>query len=125
MPTEREYDLILLGATGYTGKLTAQYISKSLPPDLKWAIAGRNKEKLEELCQSLSQSVGLWMPLFQLPLQYLMLCLDILVIKLKESELDSLAKRTRLVISSVGPFQLYGSGTFAACARNGTHYLDW
>ncbi|BCS27938.1 saccharopine dehydrogenase family protein [Aspergillus puulaauensis] len=112
MSTEREYDLILLGATGYTGKLTAQYISKSLPPNLKWAIAGRNKQKLEELGQSLAalcpsrQSV------------------DTLVIKLNESELDSLAKRTRLVISTVGPFQLYGSGTFAACARNGTHYLD-
>lgn len=75
MSTEREYDLILLGATGYTGKLTAQYISKSLPPNLKWAIAGRNKQKLEELGQSLAplcpsrQSVGLWMPLFQLPVQ--------------------------------------------------------
>lgn len=55
MSTQREYDLILLGATGYTGKLTAQYIFKSLPLDLKWAIAGRNKQKLEELVQSLEE----------------------------------------------------------------------
>lgn len=53
MSTQREYDLILLGATGYTGKLTAQYIFKSLPVDLKWAIAGRNKQKLEEVVRSL------------------------------------------------------------------------
>jgi short subunit dehydrogenase-like uncharacterized protein len=53
MSTRREYDLVLLGATGYTGKLTAQYIVKSLPLDLKWAIAGRNEQKLQELVQSL------------------------------------------------------------------------
>jgi short subunit dehydrogenase-like uncharacterized protein len=53
MPTERTYDLVLLGATGYTGKLTAQYICKSLPLDLKWAIAGRNREKLQEVARSL------------------------------------------------------------------------
>ena len=71
MSTEREYDLILLGATGYTGKLTAQYIFKSLPLDLKWAIAGRNKQKLQEVANSLKplnpsrQPVGkLWTPSF-------------------------------------------------------------
>lgn len=71
MSTEREYDLILLGATGYTGKLTAQYIFKSLPLDLKWAIAGRNKQKLQEVADSLKplhpsrQAVGrLWTPPF-------------------------------------------------------------
>ena len=71
MSTEREYDLILLGATGYTGKLTAQYIFKSLPLDLKWAIAGRNKQKLQEVADSLKplnssrQPVGkLWTPSF-------------------------------------------------------------
>lgn len=42
----KEYDLIVLGATGYTGKLCAEYISKSLPTNLKWAVAGRSEEKL-------------------------------------------------------------------------------
>jgi len=132
MSTEREYDVILLGATGYTGKLTAQYIFKSLPLDLKWAIAGRNKQKLQEVAESLGplhlsrQAVGrLWTPAFHPSLQCLISCLDTLVVSLNEKELDSLAKRTRLVISTVGPFQLYGSDTFAACARNSTHYLDW
>lgn len=132
MSTEREYDLILLGATGYTGKLTAQYVFKSLPLDLKWAIAGRNKQKLEEVADSLKPlhpsrpAVGrLWTSSFFPSLQCLILCLETLVMNLNEKELDALAKRTRLVISTVGPFQLYGSDTFAACAKNSTHYLDW
>ncbi|KAL2836989.1 Saccharopine dehydrogenase-domain-containing protein [Aspergillus pseudoustus] len=112
MPTERKYDLVLLGATGYTGKLTAQYIFRSLPLDLKWAIAGRNKEKLQEIARSL------------VPLNPSRKAVDTLVVNLNEKELVSLAKSTRLVISTVGPFQLYGSDTFAACARNGTHYID-
>ncbi|KNG88131.1 hypothetical protein ANOM_003371 [Aspergillus nomiae NRRL 13137] len=113
MPSKREYDLILLGATGYTGILTARYIFKSLPPDLKWAIAGRNKEKLELLAQSLVPESSSR----QLP--------DTVVVQLNQNELNDLAKRTRLIISTVGPFALFGSDTFAACARNGTHYLDW
>ncbi|KAB8218887.1 major facilitator superfamily domain-containing protein [Aspergillus novoparasiticus] len=112
MSSRREYDLILLGATGYTGMLTTQYIFKSLPLDLKWAIAGRNKGKLEQLARSLMPENSSRQP----P--------DILVVNLNNKELDGLAKRTRLVISTVGPFLLYGSETFAACARNGTHYLD-
>lgn len=71
MSIEREYNLILLGATGYTGKLTAQYIFKSLPLDLKWAIAGRNKQKLQEVADSRKPldpsrpAVGkLWTPSF-------------------------------------------------------------
>ena len=54
MSDQREYDLILFGATGYTGKLTAQYIFKSLPLGLRWAVAGRNKQRLQELAESLA-----------------------------------------------------------------------
>ncbi|OGM48631.1 hypothetical protein ABOM_002060 [Aspergillus bombycis] len=112
MTSKREYDLILLGATGYTGILTARYIFKSLPPDLKWAIAGRNKGKLQQLAQSLVPESSSRQPPHTL------------IVKLDQTELNDLAKRTRLVISTVGPFALFGSETFAACARNGTHYLD-
>ncbi|KAL3447761.1 Saccharopine dehydrogenase-domain-containing protein [Aspergillus insuetus] len=112
MPGEREYDLILLGATGYTGKLTAHYIFRSLPLDLKWAIAGRDQRKLQAVAESL------------VPLNPSRTAVDILLVDLTESDLGSLAKSTRLVISTVGPFQLHGSVTFAACARNGTHYID-
>ncbi len=49
----RPYELIVLGATGYTGKLTAEYIATSLPIDLKWAIAGRNEKKLRDIANEL------------------------------------------------------------------------
>lgn len=52
--SERQYQLILWGATGYTGKLTSEYISKNLPLDLKWAVAGRNQNKLKELVEHLT-----------------------------------------------------------------------
>lgn len=47
MAGSRQYDIVLFGATGYTGKLTAEYIAKSLPTNIKWAIAGRSSNKLE------------------------------------------------------------------------------
>lgn len=52
-PKNREYDLIVLGATGYTGKLCTEYITKSLPTTLKWAIAGRSATKLATLIDQL------------------------------------------------------------------------
>lgn len=67
---EREYELILWGATGYTGKLTADYISRKLPLGLKWAVAGRNGKKLTELIQNLKQvnpsraAPGMWHPTY-------------------------------------------------------------
>lgn len=51
--SSRQYDLVVFGATGYTGKLTAEHITKSLPTDLKWAIAGRSEEKLEAIAAGL------------------------------------------------------------------------
>lgn len=53
----RPYDIVVLGASGYTGKLTAEYITKSLPTDLRWAIAGRSQSKLESVaaeCKTLN-----------------------------------------------------------------------
>jgi short subunit dehydrogenase-like uncharacterized protein len=47
MSASRQYDLIVFGATGYTGKLTAEHVTKSLPTDLRWALAGRTASKLE------------------------------------------------------------------------------
>jgi short subunit dehydrogenase-like uncharacterized protein len=51
--SQRRYDIVVYGATGYTGKLTAQYISKNLPTDIKWAIAGRSQSKLSDLANEL------------------------------------------------------------------------
>lgn len=54
-PEPREYELILLGATGYTGKLVAEWVSTHLPQDLKWAIAGRNAKKLQDVVDELKK----------------------------------------------------------------------
>lgn len=54
---DRQYDLVVFGATGYTGKLTAEHITTHLPTDLKWAVAGRSRDKLEQVvakCKTLT-----------------------------------------------------------------------
>jgi short subunit dehydrogenase-like uncharacterized protein len=53
MPAIKEYELVLFGATGYTGELTAEHITKHLPADLRWAIAGRSQGKLEAIAAKL------------------------------------------------------------------------
>jgi len=54
MVAVRDYDIVLLGATGYTAAICAEYISKTLPTNLKWAVAGRSRDKLEALVQKLA-----------------------------------------------------------------------
>ena len=52
-PSSRQYDLVLLGATGYTGKLCAEYITRNLPTNLKWAVGGRSSSKLSAITEEL------------------------------------------------------------------------
>ncbi|KAL8919271.1 MAG: hypothetical protein Q9172_005055 [Xanthocarpia lactea] len=108
----RKYDLILLGATGYTGKLCAEHITTSLPTHLKWALAGRSLERLsatvEELKSYNSERVQ--------P--------DVEVTTLSLDHLRSLAQKTRIILNTVGPYHKYSSPVVQACAENGTHYLD-
>ncbi|KAF2126140.1 hypothetical protein P153DRAFT_347083 [Dothidotthia symphoricarpi CBS 119687] len=108
----RQYELILLGATGYTGKLVAEWVSTHLPEDLKWAIAGRNTKKLQAVVDELTRLN----PDRKQP--------DIETCELKKEELDSLAQKTKLIITTVGPFMFYGEPVLSACVNNGTHYLD-
>jgi len=109
---ERQYELILFGSTGYTGKLAAEHITKALPTDLKWAIAGRNHKKLSAVVDSLK------------PLNPDRKVPEIEIAELSPSDLDALAKKTKLLISTVGPYHLYGTPVVEACANNGTHYID-
>ncbi|KAF2836745.1 saccharopine dehydrogenase [Patellaria atrata CBS 101060] len=108
----RQYELVLLGATGYTGHLTAEYITRNLPTDLKWAIAGRNEKKLAKIVEDL-QSIN---PDRQSP--------SIEIAELNKEDLDQLAKKTKLLITTVGPYFQYGEPVIEACAKNGTHYID-
>ncbi|CZR66899.1 uncharacterized protein PAC_16800 [Phialocephala subalpina] len=110
--SSRQYDIVVFGATGYTGKLAAEQIATKLPTDLKWAIAGRSASKLEALakeCKALN-------PDRTQP--------EIEICNLNDTELSALAKKTKVLIATVGPYALYGEYAFKACAENGTHYLD-
>ncbi|KAK8148779.1 hypothetical protein G3M48_009181 [Beauveria asiatica] len=107
----RVYDFVLLGATGYTGKLCVQYMVDNMPSKVRWAIAGRNKSKLEEVAAEM-QVIEAGGTLIVLDLS-------------SESEIVSLAKSTRVLINIIGPYgTTCGSAVFKACAENGTHYVD-
>lgn len=108
----RQYDVVLLGATGYTGKLCAEHIANHLPTNLKWAVAGRNASKLQELVDTIQT------------LNRDRLEPEVLTVGLNSVELDVLARRTKVLINTVGPYHLYSTPVVGACAKNGTHYLD-
>lgn len=98
----REFDLVLFGATGFTGKLVAEYLAKS-PDKPRWAIAGRNAEKLKAL--------GIDVPI-------------LVADALDAPAMNDLAKRTKVICTTAGPYAKYGNEVLAACAANGTHYCD-
>lgn len=112
MSSTREYNLVLLGATGYTGRLCAEYITKQLPTNLKWAVAGRSSSKLQAIVNGLKKtSSDRLQP-------------EVIHLNLKTEELDELAKKTQVLLNCVGPYYLYSTPVVGACAENGTHYLD-
>ncbi|KAJ5604091.1 hypothetical protein N7537_007047 [Penicillium hordei] len=112
MTSNRQYDLVLLGPTGYTGRFCTEHIVQNLPTTLKWAIAGRSAQKMEPIAQELKA------------LNPDRVDPDVLVVQLNSTELNELAQKTRLVINCVGPYHLYSTPVVEACAVNGTHYVD-
>eukprot|EP01043_Picozoa_sp_COSAG02_P014186 COSAG02_NODE_580_length_20059_cov_3.703908_8_plen_332_part_00 len=112
-PTE-QLDLVLFGATGFTGNLAARYIAKTYGTKIKWGIAGRRRDALETLRAELAQT----QPELKTELAILICDSSDLV------QLADLVAKTKVVISTVGPFALYGSSLVAACAAAGTHYCD-
>ena len=108
----RRFDIVVNGATGYTGRLVTQYLARkqaSSPEEpFLWAIAGRSKSKLEHL----KDTVGL-------PL------LEILIADSDDAaSLDALCQQTLVVIACAGPFALHGMPLVDACMKNSTHYVD-
>ncbi|MGC4110864.1 MAG: saccharopine dehydrogenase NADP-binding domain-containing protein [Nocardioides sp.] len=117
--TDRELDVVLVGATGFTGRLTAEYLARHAPSGLRWGLAGRNQEKLEGVRDHLAglDSDGTaGEDLGDLPL----LAADVD----DEASLQDVARRAAVVITTVGPYQLYGEPLVAACAEAGTDYVD-
>ncbi|KAL8830289.1 MAG: hypothetical protein Q9170_005795 [Blastenia crenularia] len=108
----RQYDLILLGATGYTGKLCAEHIAKHLPTNLKWAVSGRSHERLSAVVEEIkSYNPDRAQPAVE-------------VASLSLQDLRSLTQKSRLILNTIGPYFRYSSPVVQACAENGTHYLD-
>ena len=110
--SEREFDVVVYGATGFTGELVAAYLLEryGCTRELNWAIAGRNAGKLADLKDSLGADAA---------------SLQIVVADSDDGDaLAELAARTRVVLTTVGPYALYGSKLVAACVTAGTHYCD-
>jgi short subunit dehydrogenase-like uncharacterized protein len=113
MPGEREYDLVLFGATGFTGGLTAEYLAANAPAGLSWALVGRNRAKLEAVAARLAAAS----PEAPVPALVEADAAD-------AAALAKVAESTRVVITTVGPYALYGGPIVAACAAAGTDYID-
>lgn len=108
----REFDVILWGASGFTGRLVAEHLLNiyGAGKNLSWAIAGRNQQKLEHIRARLDADAE------EIP---------ILIGDIDDEEsLAAIARRTTVVCTTVGPYLKYGEGMLAACAKNGTAYCD-
>lgn len=113
MPADRDFDLVLFGATGFTGELTATYLAEHVPAGCRWALAGRNATKLEEVRARLAKVDPA--------------CADLPLLHADAGDpqsLRSVAESTKVVITTVGPYLLYGEPLVAACAEAGTDYVD-
>lgn len=113
MTDAREFDVVLFGATGFTGRLTAEYLAAHAPSDCRWAVAGRSREKLSAVRERLAEINPS--------------CADVELLVADVTDRDSLraiASRARVVATTVGPYLRYGETLVAACAEAGTDYLD-
>ena len=107
---ERSLDVVVYGAASFVGRLLTRYLAQRHGTDgaLKWALAGRNRDKLEAVAREFN--------LGKLPL--------IVADAADRTALNDMAARTRVVVSTVGPYALYGSPLVKVCAETGTDYCD-
>lgn len=108
--THRDLDIVLYGATGFTGRLVAEYLAEAAPDGVRIGLAGRSEEKVAGIRDGLGDSAAHWP-----------------VVVADASDTDSLAamaQRSRVVISTVGPYATYGLPLVEACAAAGTDYVD-
>ena len=110
MNNPANYDFVVYGASGFTGKLVVEYaLNQYSNEDISWAIAGRNLEKLQNLKEKLklTNDVGI-----------------IQVDSDDQSSIDALVQQTKCVLTTVGPYQLYGDKVVRTCISSGTDYVD-
>ena len=104
---DKDFDIVLYGASGFTGQLCVRYFAENAGDGIRWAIAGRNEVKLKEIIHALTLDV------------------EIIVADGNDAEaLDKLTLKTKVVLSTAGPFHRYGSKLVASCVKNSTHYVD-
>ena len=109
MENNREYDIIIWGASGFTGRLVAEYLYKNYnAKDLNWAIAGRDELKLSSIREKFLDNT--------IPI--------VLADSFNENSLNDIVKKTKVVCSTVGPYAKYGSLLVKSCVKNKTHYCD-
>jgi short subunit dehydrogenase-like uncharacterized protein len=106
----RTYDVVVYGATGFVGKLLAGYLAEHAPPEVRIGLAGRSRERLQEVRDSLPPAAREW---------------EVLTADSSDRPaLDALAGQTRVLATTVGPYARYGMPVVEACAEAGTHYAD-
>jgi short subunit dehydrogenase-like uncharacterized protein len=105
--TAREFDIIVYGATGYTGRLVAEYLQGTT--GFTWAMGGRSLSKLEQVRDEIGAPADT-------PL--------VVADASDATSMDAMAKRAKVILTTVGPYQLYGNDLVAACVANGTDYTD-
>jgi len=107
---DREHDVVLFGASGFVGQLTAEYLARRAPDDVRIALGGRSRGKLEQVRAGLGERAASW---------------PIVVADSGDAaSVTALAESTRVVATTVGPYMRYGLPLVAACAAAGTHYAD-
>ena len=111
MSKKKQFDVVVLGASGFTGKWVAKHLFERYPDDtLSWAMAGRNTAKLEATRDFIGDEKG----------SVSIITAD----SANEKSLDDLCEQAKVIISTVGPYTLYGSSLVKACSESGTHYVD-
>ncbi len=111
-PDTRDFDIIVFGATGYTGRLVAEYLANHYgdrDDGPKWAMAGRSLDKLETVRDAIGAPADI--PLVVADAD-------------DAADLEKMCRRTKVVLTTVGPYQLYGDKLLAACVKTGTDYAD-
>ena len=110
MTAERDLDVVLYGATGFVGRLTARYLAEHAPEGARIGLGGRSEPKLAQLRSELGARAADW---------------PLLVADSSDpAALAAIAARARAVATTVGPYQRYGFPLVQACAEAGTHYAD-
>ena len=107
---DRDHDVVLFGASGFVGRLTAEYLARSAPPEARIALGGRSRAKLERTRAALGARAADW------PI--------VVADSGDEAAMAELAGSTRVVATTVGPYMRHGLPLVAACAAAGTHYAD-